>query len=47
MRKMSRITLLRVSTPLAVALVACLIATGQELRHNYMPGTEFSKYHTL
>ena len=30
---------------LAVAVVASLIATGQDVRHNYMPGTDFSKYH--
>jgi hypothetical protein len=31
---------------LAASLVACIVATGQEVRINYMPGTDFSKYHT-
>jgi hypothetical protein len=31
---------------LAVPLLAWLMAMGQEVRHNYMPGTDFSKYHT-
>lgn len=46
MRKMNRITLARICMTLAVALVACIVVTGQEVRHNYMPGTDFSKYHT-
>ena len=31
---------------LEIALLACYVATAQEVRHNYMPGTDFSKYHT-
>ena len=46
MRKTNWIILLRIGTMLAVALLASLIATGQDVRHNYMPGTDFSKYHT-
>jgi len=46
MRETNRIAGLRTGMTLAVALVACLLATGQEVRHNYMPGTDFSKYHT-
>ena len=29
-----------------VALVACSVAYGQDVRTNYLPGTDFSKYHT-
>jgi len=46
MRKSYRIKLVRTSMTLAVALLTCLVATGEEVRHNYMPGTDFSKYHT-
>ena len=31
---------------LLLALVACSVTRGQDLRTNYMPGTDFSKYHT-
>ncbi len=31
---------------LILALVACSITRGQDVRTNYMPGTDFSKYHT-
>jgi len=46
MRKTSWIKSLRIGTMLAAALAASLIATGQDVRHNHMPGTDFSKYHT-
>jgi hypothetical protein len=46
MRKTNRITFVRISMTLVAALVACIVARGQEVRHNYMPGTDFSKYHT-
>jgi hypothetical protein len=46
MRKINRITLVRIGMTLAVALAAGLVATGQDVRHNSMPGTDFSKYHT-
>jgi Domain of unknown function (DUF4136) len=29
-----------------LALVACSVTYAQEVRTNYMPGTDFSKYHT-
>jgi Domain of unknown function (DUF4136) len=29
-----------------LALVACSVTRGQDVRTNYMPGTDFSKYHT-
>ena len=31
---------------LAMALVACIVAKGQDVRHNSMPGVDFSKFHT-
>jgi hypothetical protein len=31
---------------LAVLLLACMAAMGQDVQYNYMPGTDFSKYHT-
>ncbi len=31
---------------LVVALVACSVTFAQDVRTNYMPGTDFSKYHT-
>jgi len=41
MQKHLRITLLMV-----IALVACCAAFAQDVRTNYMPGTDFSQYHT-
>ena len=29
-----------------LALVACSVTYGQDVRTNYMPGTDFSRYHT-
>jgi hypothetical protein len=46
MRSANRITLLKVGVVLGAALMACVVATGQDVRYNYMPGTDFSKYHT-
>jgi Domain of unknown function (DUF4136) len=46
MRKRNGITSLRVAMILAAVVIACIMATGQEVRSNYMPGTDFSKYHT-
>ncbi len=31
---------------LVLALVACSVTRGQDVRTNHMPGTDFSKYHT-
>ena len=36
----------KVSVTTAVVLLACTVATAQEVRHNFMPGTDFAKYHT-
>ena len=46
MRNTNGSTFVRISLTLTAALLACLVATGQDVRHNYMPGTDFSKYHT-
>jgi Domain of unknown function (DUF4136) len=35
----------RFSVALAVALMACSVTLGQDVKTNYMPGTDFSKYH--
>jgi Domain of unknown function (DUF4136) len=36
----------RFGSALVLALVACSVAFAQDVRTNYMPGTDFSKYHT-
>lgn len=46
MRKTNRITLLRIGMTLAMSIVACILAAGQDVHHNAMPGVDFSKYHT-
>jgi Domain of unknown function (DUF4136) len=46
MLRMKRISLLRMGMTWAVALVACMVVTGQDVRHNAMPGVDFSKFHT-
>ena len=46
MRKANRTAGLRTGMTLAVALLTWQVVMGQEVRHNYMPGTDFSKYHT-
>ena len=46
MSQLKRISIVRISMTLAVTLVACLVATGQDVKHNSMPGVDFSKFHT-
>ena len=46
MRRMNRSPLLATGMTVAVTLVACIVAAGQDVRHNSMPGVDFSKYHT-
>lgn len=46
MKKTNRSSLLRTGVTVAVALVACILAAGQDVRHNSMPGVDFSKFHT-
>lgn len=36
----------KVGFAFALALVACSVTFAQDVRTNYMPGTDFSKYHT-
>ncbi|HXW93256.1 MAG TPA: DUF4136 domain-containing protein [Terriglobales bacterium] len=38
--------LAKIGMSLAMALLVCGGATGQEVHHNFMPGVEFSKFHT-
>jgi hypothetical protein len=46
MRRMNCSPLLATGMTVAVTLVACIVAAGQDVRHNSMPGVDFSKYHT-
>jgi len=36
----------KIELALVLALVACSVTYAQDVRTNYMPGTDFSKYHT-
>ena len=42
----SRIWMARFGPAVLLALIACSVTYGQDVRTNYMPGTDFSKYHT-
>jgi Domain of unknown function (DUF4136) len=46
MRHKSRNWISRVSPTFVAALITCSAAQGQEVRTNYLPGTDFSKYRT-
>jgi Domain of unknown function (DUF4136) len=46
MWKANNITLERIVFAFALALTAGIVTSGQDVRYNYMPGTDFSKYHT-
>jgi hypothetical protein len=46
MRRMNCSLLLSNSMIAAVTLLACIVAAGQDVHHNSMPGVDFSKYHT-
>jgi hypothetical protein len=46
MRETTWITWLRIGVTFAAALMACIGAAGQDVQTNFMPGTDFSKYHT-
>jgi hypothetical protein len=43
---MRNTNIMKIAINLAMVLIAGIIATGQDVRTNYMPGTDFSKYHT-
>jgi len=46
MEKQSRSWMSRFSPVFVGTLIGCAIAYGQDVRTNYLPGTDFSKYHT-
>jgi hypothetical protein len=46
MRQKSRNWTARFGPALVLALVACSVTYAQDVRTNYMPGTDFSKYRT-
>ena len=46
MNQKKLISLARISVAFALALLACLATRAQDVRFNFMPGTDFSKYHT-
>ena len=46
MYKVRQSTLLRISAVLVAAFLASVAAKGQDVKYNFMPGTDFSKYHT-
>jgi hypothetical protein len=31
---------------LTIAIMGCIVTAGQDVRYDFMPGTDFSKYHT-
>ena len=41
-----RMTLIRIGLLWAGVLMACPVIKAQDVRYNFMPGTDFSKYHT-
>jgi Domain of unknown function (DUF4136) len=46
MSQKSRDWMARLGPALVLAFVACSVTCAQEVRTNYKPGTDFSKYHT-
>ena len=46
MRQEFRNWMARLGPALVLAFVACSVTFAQDVRTNYMPGTDFSKYHT-
>jgi hypothetical protein len=46
MRKIRQMTSAGMGVAFASALMVCAVAIGQDVRTNYMPGTDFSKYHS-
>jgi hypothetical protein len=46
MKKQSRNWMARFSPVFLITLIGCSMAHGQDVRSNYMPGTDFSKYRT-
>jgi hypothetical protein len=46
MRHGNRVSFEKSMVALALLLMTCVAAMGQDVRYNFMPGTDFSKYHT-
>jgi hypothetical protein len=46
MKKVDRIMLGKIAVLLALTLMACTAVMAQDVRYNFMPGTDFSKFHT-
>lgn len=46
MRKVNRVIRIRMGLTIATVLMACTVVGGQDVRTNYMPGTNFAKYKT-
>jgi hypothetical protein len=46
MWKANKMTLERIAFAFVMALMAGIVTTGQDVRYNFMPGTDFSKYHS-
>ena len=44
MRKVNQIIATRMCLTFAAVLMACTVVAGQDVRTNYMPGTNFAKY---
>jgi len=46
MEKVTGSRVSRLALTVAIVLTACVAAKGQDVKYNFMPGTDFSKYHT-
>lgn len=46
MRKATWTKALKIVTLALMIVSACIMVSAQDVRYNYMPGTDFSKYHT-
>jgi hypothetical protein len=46
MNGMKQFSRAKVGVVFALALLACAATRAQDVRYNFMPGTDFSKYHT-
>jgi hypothetical protein len=46
MRKEQRIRVGKIGVVLAIALLAGRVSAAQDVKYNFMPGTDFSKFHT-
>ncbi|MGC1452308.1 MAG: DUF4136 domain-containing protein [Candidatus Sulfotelmatobacter sp.] len=42
----ARLKSVRLAWGMGIVLLACGVLTAQDIKTNYMPGTDFSKYHT-